>query len=774
MKKKIFLLATISLVCFLSTISNAQTPDWLWATNPAGSSDDFARFVTVDSYGNTYVVGAFNSPTLTFGSTVLTTSSYGYYSAFLAKYDADGNALWAKNVHGISQANSVAVDANGNIYITGYFSEYYVYFGSIQLTNSNSSNNTQDMFLAKYDTNGNVIWAKKAGGALHDAGNSVVIDALGNILIAGYCTSSNGRVFLAKYDSSGNELWTKSAGSTYGSYATSIAVDNSGDFFVTGNFTGYTIVFDGISFNNPNGSNLYGDIFIAKYNANGDLLWVKIEGGTKADNAYGISTDNLGNAYITGSFDSPTLNFGSTTLTNSSGGTFNNIFITKYDASGNVVWANVAGGTNEDIPTAIAVDSSGNAYITGNFKSPSLNFGSTTLTNEGVKDIFLTKYDNAGNVSWAKSVGGTTEDISNAVALDISGNIYIAGTFTNGDLDFGSISLNYNGVYDIFLAKYGLPAAPMASSNGTLCAGSTLFLSASTIVGATYYWTGPNGFTSNQQNPTVSANATTAMGGTYNVVATVNTITGPAGSTTVVINPLPASAGTITGTTTVCQGENSVTYTVPTIADATSYLWTLPTGATGASTTNSITVDYGIAAVSGNIAVKGHNTCGDGAISTIAVTVNPIPASAVITQNSNVLTSSSVSGNQWYNSTNQIVGANAQTYTITSNDDYFVIVTINGCSSDTSNVIQIIGTTINDIENNLISVYPNPVVHELTIESNSSIKYKFEIVNVTGQILYSSILETKSIIDMSVYSSGIYTLKINTEKSTILKKIVKQ
>ena len=96
----------------------------------------------------------------------------------------------------------------------------------------------------------------------------------------------------------------------------------------------------------------------------------------------------------------------------------------------------------------------------------------------------------------------------------------------------------------------------------------------------------------------------------------------------ITVNPLPLSAGTISGTATVCQGQSSVTYTVPVITNATSYIWTLPTGATGTSTTNSITVNYGTSAVSGNITVKGNNSCGNGATSTKAITVNPLPASA--------------------------------------------------------------------------------------------------------------------------------------------------
>jgi hypothetical protein len=232
-----------------------------------------------------------------------------------------------------------------------------------------------------------------------------------------------------------------------------------------------------------------------------------------------------------------------------------------------------------------------------------------------------------------------------------------------------------------------------ASNNSPVCEGNTLSLAATTISGATYSWTGPNGFTSSQQNPIVSTNATSAMGGVYIVTSTVNgctsaasvtiitinpapalpTVTSPvtycqnamasplsatgtnllwytmptggtgsltaptpnttiAGTTiyyvsqtigcesqraniSVIVNALPASAGSISGSSTVCQGQNSVIYTVPTIANASSYIWTLPSGTTGASTTNSISVNYGIAAISGDITVKGSNSCGVGIVS---------------------------------------------------------------------------------------------------------------------------------------------------------------
>ena len=448
MKKTILLLTTICTLCFLNSTSNAQTPEWLWAKNPSGSGYEGAKCVAVDASGNTYVAGYFDSPTLTFGSTVLTNTNGSFnYNVFLAKYDASGNVLWAKSGIGINvdQANSVAVDASGNIYIGGTFNSPTLTFGNITLTNSNSSNTIYDLFLAKYDNNGNVLWAKNAVGTLNDGINSVKIDATGNILVAGYTGSlslgfgnfalagaaGTTHFFLVKYDSNGNAIWGRNAGSTYSTAATSIAVDNLGNTFITGYFGGYILQFTDaldnlmLSISDPNGSNLYEDIFIAKYDTDGGLLWAKVEGGTMSDKANSISVDKLGNPYITGTFDSPTLSFGSTSLTNVDGSGNNNIFITKYDAIGNVIWAKSAGGTGIEIANAITIDDSVNIYIAGQFKSPTLSFGSTTLTNAGLNDIFLAKYDSNGNVAWAKSMGSTNDDIANSVTVDTSANIYI-------------------------------------------------------------------------------------------------------------------------------------------------------------------------------------------------------------------------------------------------------------------------------------------------------------------------------------------------------------
>lgn len=175
-----------------------------------------------------------------------------------------------------------------------------------------------------------------------------------------------------------------------------------------------------------------------------------------------------------------------------------------------------------------------------------------------------------------------------------------------------------------------LPSAPSAGNNGPLCEGDTLNLYASTIAGVTYSWTGPNGFTSPEQNPVINS-VTTSESGIYYVTASNSCGTGPADSTIVLINVTPGAAGTITGTSVVCEGQDSVSYSVAAITDATGYNWTLPAGAAiiSGANTNNIIINYSIGASSGNITVTGTNVCGIGTVSPdFPVTVNHLPTTA--------------------------------------------------------------------------------------------------------------------------------------------------
>jgi hypothetical protein len=154
-----------------------------------------------------FVTGYFNSPAIAFGSTTLT--NFGNTNAFIAKYGANGNVLWAKSAGGnvIDEGQSTSTDGNGNVFITGYFSSPTITFGSILLTNAGNDN----VFIAKYDSLGNVIWAKSAGGSSIDEGQSISTDGNGNVYVSGWFSSptiafgstilTSGEMFIGKLSS---------------------------------------------------------------------------------------------------------------------------------------------------------------------------------------------------------------------------------------------------------------------------------------------------------------------------------------------------------------------------------------------------------------------------------------------------------------------------------------------------------------------------------------------------------------------------------------------
>jgi hypothetical protein len=452
MKKIVLLFVTIN---FLSLLSYAQSPNWLWAKSAGGTDFDFTYSVAVDVSGNAYVAGFYSNSSITFGANTLT--NVGARDMFLAKYDAAANVVWAKSAGGtdVDEMRSLAVDASGNTYVTGWFKSSSFVFGTSTLTNAGDG----DMFLAKYDALGNVVWVKSAGGQNTDIGSSVALDVLGNTYLVGFFSSSTINfgtttltnagdydMFLVKYDATGNVVWAKSAGGSALDGALSFAVDAYGNAYVAGYYESPTLIFGSTTLTNA-GS---GDIFLVKYNASGNVVWAKSAGGTGLDEAMSIAVDASGNTYVAGYFSSYTLLFGSTTLTSLGS---EDIFLAKYDVNGNVVWAKKAGGMSDDRTNSIAVDAYGNTYVAGYFSSTNLDFGATTLINTGQADIFLARYDAIGNVIWAKSVGGTSDDRAISSVVDAYGNIYLTGSFCSDTFAFGSITLTSAGACDIFLAK---------------------------------------------------------------------------------------------------------------------------------------------------------------------------------------------------------------------------------------------------------------------------------------------------------------------------------
>ena len=446
-------LSLIIILALCSVALFAQNVDLLWVKQAGGTDYDFGHSIAVDANGNNYVTGSFSGSS-TFGTTTLTSS--GDKDIFVAKIDHNGNWLWAKQAGGISYdyGRGIAVDDNGNSYITGEFEESAT-FGTTTLTSSGS----YDIFVAKLDSSGNWLWAKQAWGIGEDVGFSIAVDAKGNSYITGVfmesanfgtttlTSSGDYDIFVAKLDINSNWLWAKQAGGTDDDYGNGIAVDANGNSYVTGYFS-ESATFGTTTLTSSGDI----DIFVAKLDSSGNWLWANQAGGTNCDYGHGIAVDDNGNSYIIGNF-LESANFGITTLTSSG---YYDIFVAKLDINGNWLWAKQAGGTSYDFGNSIAVDTNRNVYVTGFFYSSSCSFGTITLINSSSEyiDIFVAKLDINGNWLWAKQAGGTSDDCGYGITVDVNGNSYITGIF-RGSATFGTTTLTSSGDFDIFVAKLG-------------------------------------------------------------------------------------------------------------------------------------------------------------------------------------------------------------------------------------------------------------------------------------------------------------------------------
>ncbi len=249
-------------------------------------------------------------------------------------------------------------------------------------------------------------------------------------------------MFVAKLDASGTYEWATQAGGTSNDSGYGVSVLADGSSIVTGIFQD-TATFGSTTLTSA-GSN---DVFVAKLDASGTYEWVKQAGGTRNDNARGVSVLADGSSIVTGYFQG-TATFGSTTFTSAGG---SDVFVAKLDADGVYQWATRAGGTSGDSGENIAVLADGSSIVTGYFQGTA-TFGSTTLTSAGNYDVFVAKIDASGTYEWATQAGGTGHDYGYGVSVLADGSSIVTGYF-QGTATFGSTTLTSAGSKDVFVAK---------------------------------------------------------------------------------------------------------------------------------------------------------------------------------------------------------------------------------------------------------------------------------------------------------------------------------
>jgi uncharacterized repeat protein (TIGR01451 family) len=445
MKKLLF----FSFFIIAHTISDGQ--NFKWAKHIGGAGTSQALAITADNNGNVYSTGFtndtafFDLPATTPFIPPITGGQYSYIS----KSDTNGNYVWLKQLGGASGdfPLSIAVDNAGNVYSCGFFTDTTDFDPGLGVYNLGSTNYyTSNAYISKLDASGNFVWAKKIGDGENYAFSIAVEPSSGIVYLtgkfSGTCDFDPGAgvvnivsagsedIFLLKLDVAGNFMWAKSIGSTGLDRGNALVIDPAGFIVATGRFQN-TVDFDPGAGTTSFVSAGSDDAFTAKFDTAGNFIWAKHIGGNFEEYGNAITTDDSSNYYVTGLYNGTT-NFdpGATNYTLTTLG-YEDVFIAKYDPAGNFVWLKNIGGTGSDYPNSIVYGSS-SIYIAGyfsNYVDFDPGLGVSPLFSAGMGDAFTMKLDPSGNLIWARRTGGAYEDYGMGIATDPFNNVYTTGFF---------------------------------------------------------------------------------------------------------------------------------------------------------------------------------------------------------------------------------------------------------------------------------------------------------------------------------------------------------
>ncbi len=442
-----------ALLLLSASIQSISAQSWAWAQGEGGPGSDAANSVTIDEQGNSYITGYIA------GFADFSGANYqgrGIYDVCIAKYNPQGGLVWVKLAGGDNNESGNAINyKNGYLYLTGYFNDTTWFDGNRMISRGGS-----DAFIAKYDKDGNFIWVKQAGGANGDIGMSIDVDDVGNIFVAGTFRTSMSldaiiisspnlydESFYAKYDANGNVVWAKATRGNNSNQIAGVAFDNDHSFFITGFFGGSFSV-DNRTVNSSTSSY---DIFLAKIDTDGNLDWLKKAGSSNEDAAHGVCSDLNGNPSIVGYFsglayfDGHSVNYSD----------YSDVFVAQYDSAGNNLWVRAGIGHQQDLGWGIANDSNGNIFATGMFRD-NINFDGNIINAVDDRDIFLISYSPNGDVRWLQQAGGQGIETGFSIAVANSGLVAVCGYYSHTCF-FGSIPVDYATVTEMFIAEFNQP-----------------------------------------------------------------------------------------------------------------------------------------------------------------------------------------------------------------------------------------------------------------------------------------------------------------------------
>lgn len=468
--------------------ASAQGISWDWSFAYGGSHYDYCYDMDFDSDNNVYTVG-YCRGIVDFdpgpGTAIINTS--GAQRIYLAKYDANGAYVWAKSLEAPNvyhTGSGVAVDDDDNVLICGSFE------GTLDADPDTSTfyltnNGNNDFFLAKYDSGGNLLWAKSAGGPDIETGGKVVVESGTNAPfyhagvfngtadmdpgqgVTTLVTNGASDIFISKYDGNGSQIWVKSFGGAGVDHLRHIELDHedADGIYISGYFEG-TSDFD------PDPNEVYNmtsaggdDAFIMRLDSSGNLLWARQFGGTGWDQGLAITIlQPSGDIVFGGAFQNTIdLDPNAGSVLHSSAGDFD-MFIVRLDHNGNYIWSKTMGGTShEKLWTLTAGPGGGYIYAAGYFSGttdldPDPN-NELTVSSVDNDDTFILRLDQNGNLVDYSTHGGWGPDIGLVLGTDNMGDSYLSSSFFGSSVSYGPFTLTNanptNTRPDVGLSKIG-------------------------------------------------------------------------------------------------------------------------------------------------------------------------------------------------------------------------------------------------------------------------------------------------------------------------------
>ncbi|HYV95598.1 MAG TPA: SBBP repeat-containing protein [Chitinophagales bacterium] len=753
-------------VTFTLTNYNGETlvidPQLWWGTMYGGTTDelDGPGSIDADNSGNLLVAGYTTSPDFP----VMNAGTYydsvyvgGVYDLFLMKFNNNGVLLWSSYYGGNGDERStyevpfITHDAAGNIFIVGQtFSEDFpvqnagTYFDS---TFNGSWDYISDAFILKFDSSGNRTWATYFGGDNQDRAISAAINPSGNLFVTGFTNSS-----------------------------ANFPLQSGGSAYFDSTFNGGT-----------------SDMFISKFSNTGDLIWSTYYGGSGEDHGISVTADAAGNVFLTGetfSADFPLQN-NSTYYDSLMSGT--DAFMLKFDTVGNLIWSTFYGGTaafGVEWGLSLRCDHNSNVFVMGYTNStdfPLLNAGTyfDSIVGFAEKDMFISKFDNAGTLLWSTFYGGagnvnTSWDFItyDNLEIDTADNVYIS--FNRGTDATPTHNPGCNSFCD--------------STAGTIALAE--FSNAGMLLWGTYIG---NGFGDFRCPIAIDKHNDLFIGGEFNNYSSAaglplldpgggayySTLLGPniaSNHQAFQLKFIPDSCNInvpsifLAAVDTLLCEKFCTDYIDQSTNNPASWQWFFPGGNPSSSTDqNPTNICYNLpgtydvtlitTGANGNDTLTLHNY----------ITVYPTPPIPTITQAGYTLTSSSASSYQWQFNAVDISGATNQSYTVLQTGYYTVVVgDTNGCKNSFTLYVLISGINEAGGDEN-IYIFPNPASDELTIDKKQLTADEIEIKDVAGRNIYLLPFKAKTIVvDVRGLPSGIYFVMIRSNAGVVLKQFVKQ